>query len=93
VSSAAVRLALPASLDGAAAPSLAASLLALKGKATDIDASSVEKISTLAVQVLLSAHRTWIADRVPLRIVTSSDRFNEAVARLGLADTLGSPLA
>jgi chemotaxis protein CheX len=78
---------LPQILDlGAAAP-LREALLAARGNALEIDASGVERLGGLCLQVLVSAQRTWSADGAVFRVINASAAFSEA-ARLMAAPEL-----
>lgn len=79
---------LPGICDANAAASLAARLVALRGGPVGIDASCVEKVSTLSLQVLISARITWKADRMAFSIQRSSQAFRQAVGVLGLQTLL-----
>ena len=69
-------------LDLSAAMPLRALLLAHRGADLDLDASEVQRLGGLCLQVLLAARRTWEADGSKLRIVNVSDACRDA---LGLA--------
>jgi chemotaxis protein CheX len=79
-------LTLPATLDLRAAGPLVANFNAARGNHVTVDASKVEKVGTLCVQILLSAHATWARDGIPLVMTSASDAFTEAL------DVLGIPL-
>ena len=68
-------LALPAVLDLRAAEPLKAQLLAVRGQETALDASAVERLGGLCLQVLLSALQTWRADGQALTFVNVSEAF------------------
>jgi len=55
-------IALSAVLDLRAAEPLKAQLLAVRGQEATLDASAVERLGGLCLQVLLSALATWRAD-------------------------------
>jgi chemotaxis protein CheX len=74
---------LPDVLDIKAAAPLAGELLAMRGKAVEIDASRVKRVGGQCLQVLLSAAMTWKADGVALAIVNASGDFVDGLARLG----------
>ena len=76
-------LALPQVLDLNAAAPLAAKLRSLRGRPITLDASGVQRIGGLCLQVLLSASVTWALDNVPLKLLGASSAFNEAAALLG----------
>lgn len=78
-------LALPAVLDIRAAETLKTQLLALRGRPLAIDASVVERLGGLCLQVLLSARRTWTEDGQALTVAPMSDAFAEQWAAFGAA--------
>lgn len=63
-------------------------LLGRRGQALDVDASGVERLGGLCLQVLLSAKRVWAEDRQPFTISGSSDAFREALRLLGATGRL-----
>ena len=67
--------ALPAVLDLRAADPLKAQLLAVRGQETALDASAVERLGGLCLQVLLSALATWRADGQSLTFINVSEAF------------------
>lgn len=71
--SAAKKLSLDSVLDLNAATGLHATLLGLRGSDLVIDASSVDKVSTLCVQILMSASKTWAEDQKNLTFSDMSD--------------------
>lgn len=75
-------------LDLKAAAPLAAELLKLRGRAVFLDASQVQRVGGLCLQVLLSACRTWRKDGAPLSIVNPSVRFTEGIVLLGASTVL-----
>jgi chemotaxis protein CheX len=79
----AVVIALPAVLDIRAAEPLKADLLAARGQALTVDASAVERLGGLCLQVLLSARKTWAADGQDLTVAPLSDAFSEQWAAFG----------
>ena len=78
-------LVLPAVLDIRAADDLKTQLLALRGRPLAIDASAVERLGGLCLQVLLSARRTWDEDRQTLTVAPASDAFADQWAAFGAA--------
>ncbi len=74
---------LPDVLDLRAAAPLAGDLLVLRGRALRLDASGVQSVGALCLQILLSARVTWQADKNPLTIVTPSTAFNDAMRLFG----------
>lgn len=75
---------LPRRLDSSGAPGLAQALIARRGAALVLDASEVEVIGALALEVLIAAGRQWAADAQPISIIAPSERFQSACATLGL---------
>ncbi|GCA48552.1 MULTISPECIES: STAS domain-containing protein [Sinorhizobium] len=59
------------------------SLLALKGGAVAIDASAVERVGALCVQVLMAAARSWEADRLSFTFAEVSDAFIKTTQLIG----------
>ena len=78
-------LSLPAVLDLKEAAPLAARLRTVRGQPLSIDASCVEHLGGLCLQVLLAARNTWTSDKVPIAIVSASIRFTESLALFGAA--------
>ena len=76
-------LQLPATLGLNEAVPLCESLRGLRGQAVMLDASRVEHLGGLCLQVLLSARKTWAADDVPMAIANSSSAFTDALALFG----------
>ena len=70
-------------LDPAGAATLTSQLVALRGQRVVLDASAVERVGGLGLQVLLSARATWEADGRPFAVVTPSVAFQDAVALSG----------
>jgi chemotaxis protein CheX len=63
-------IALPAVLDIRAAAPLQAKFLALRGQPLTLDASAVERLGGLCLQVLLSARAAWAADGQALSVAS-----------------------
>ena len=78
-----VRVRLPAAMDGRSAGPLTRNLLALRGRPLSLDASGVERLGGLGLQVLLSARLTWRFDRIDFALVDASDAFRAQCALLG----------
>lgn len=78
---------LPQILDLGAAASLREALLAARGSPLELDASGVERLGGLCLQVMLSAQRTWDSDGIAFRVRNPSGAFREA-ARLMAAPEL-----
>ena len=73
-----VNLQLEPVLDLGAAERLHARLTELRGQPLDIDASQVERLGGLCLQVLISARNTWHADGHSAVIGQASTAFDEA---------------
>lgn len=76
---------LPARFDAAAVPDLLERLLAERGADLTLDADEVEKITGPALQLLVSAFRTWREDGVRLRLSNPSPYLMTALDKLGFA--------
>lgn len=74
------RLQLEPILDLGAAERLYSQLMDLRGNPLEIDASQVERLGGLCLQVLLSARNTWHADGHPAVISQTSTPFEDAWA-------------
>ena len=74
---------LPAVLDLRAAASLKSELLARRGQPLSLDASGVDRLGGLSLQVLLSAVRTWAADGQSLTVSPASEAFVEQCRAFG----------
>ena len=83
-------LVLPAILDLNAAAQLKHDLLEARaaGEATSIDASHVQRLSSLCLQLLLAA-KTDPAYPAPMSFDACSDAFRDMAAGLGLTSALG----
>ncbi len=82
-------LALSPVLDLAAATPLRLLLLAHRHADLDLDASEVQRVGGLCLQVLLAAMRTWEADGSRLRIVNASESWRDAVTLAQAGPALG----
>jgi chemotaxis protein CheX len=80
------RLQLIDNLDLKAAAPLRAEILALCHMPLDIDASNVQRLGGLCLQVLMSAQATWAADAIPFAISSPSPAFQEALSLFGAED-------
>lgn len=72
-------------LDLKAAVPLRSALMEARGAPVQIDASSVQRVGGLCLQVLMSARQTWVLDGAPLRIVNPSTEFTDGLALFGAA--------
>ena len=91
VQPAAVKLQLEPVLDLGAAERLHARLTELRGRPLDIDASQVERLGGLCLQVLISARDTWRADGQNAAIGQTSSAFEEAWALFAAPSFSESP--
>jgi chemotaxis protein CheX len=82
---------LPDVLDLKAAAPLREELLAARGSAIQLDASHVQRVGGLCLQVLLSARQTWAEDKLALRVVEPSAEFNDGIALFGAAALMHEP--
>jgi chemotaxis protein CheX len=76
---------LPAVIDSASVAALKSALLEHRGTDLSIDASAVQRIGGLGLQVLLSAARTWSAEGRKFGVTGSSESFNEMLRLTGAA--------
>ncbi len=76
-------MALPQILDFAAAAPLRAELAAARGAPLELDASAVERLGGLCVQVLLAAEAAWRGDGQAFQIINPSPAFAEAARLMG----------
>jgi chemotaxis protein CheX len=85
-----VNLTLPSILDIQAAEALRSQLLALRGQDVVLDASNVERLGGLCLQVLISARNTWARDGLTVAIDRTSESFANHWTLFGAAATSGS---
>lgn len=71
-------------LDLTAASPLAQALLARRGSDVSVDASRVNRVGALCLQVLVAAAATFKADGVRLRVDKPTDEFLEGCRLLGV---------
>ncbi|WEX78003.1 STAS domain-containing protein [Sinorhizobium numidicum] len=71
-------------LDLNEATALHEKLLALKGGAVSIDASAVERIGALCVQVLVAGARSWEEDQLSFTFAKVSDAFVKTTQLIGV---------
>lgn len=79
----AVRLKLPPVLDVRSAGPLCERLRAVRGTGLKLDASEVERLGGLCLQVLISARKTWQADGKAFAVLAASDAFSAALKLSG----------
>jgi chemotaxis protein CheX len=77
-------VALPETLDSSSAVSLKEQLLAKRGAPLVVDAGQVRRTGMQAVQVLLSAARTWRSEGQSYAVANASEEFLETLALVGL---------
>jgi chemotaxis protein CheX len=80
----AARIPLPSGLDTAGAAALARRLQEARGTSLTLDATGVERVGALGLQVLLSARLTWARDGQRLRIEGPSATLEAALATAGV---------
>lgn len=78
------RFSLPARLDSSGAISLRDALIARRGQQLCLDASQVDVIGALAIEVIVAAARQWAADDRELTLTAPSARFCAACNLLGV---------
>ncbi len=82
---------LPEVMDLKAAAPLADQLIKRRGQPIVLDASRVQRIGGLCLQVVLSARDTWNADGLPFSVANPSAAFLESLELFGAdADHLGN---
>jgi chemotaxis protein CheX len=79
-------LTLPPALDIASVQGLKDQLLALRGRPVTLDASGVDRVGGLGLQVLLAARATWAADQQALTLADPSDGFLAGLSIMGVDD-------
>jgi chemotaxis protein CheX len=77
-------------LDLTAATPLKAEFGALRGRAVSVDATDVDRVGALCLQVLMSAHSTWTSDGVAFSLAGTSQAFEEGLETLGASFLLFS---
>jgi chemotaxis protein CheX len=82
--SAAKTLSLDSVLDLNAAGTLHSSLMAARGGDLVIDASSVERVGALCIQVLMSAAKTWEEEKHSLTFSHMSDALTKTMQLAGV---------
>lgn len=81
---------LASTLDLAAARPLWTELSAHRAQPLEIDASSVERIGGLCLQVLIAARRAWQADGVAFAINNPSQAFTDAVSLMAANELMAA---
>lgn len=85
-------LCLPAILDLKAVTALRQDFLAHKDRPVEIDASAVQRLGGLCLQVILAARASWAADGQPFTIITPSPRFDEDLMLFGATLSSSAPV-
>ena len=78
-------LALPAAINTGSIGALRTQLVERRGAPLELDASSVQRVGGLGLQVLLSAARAWAADGQHFAITKPSSAFTEMLRLTGAA--------
>lgn len=81
-------LILAETLDLAAVAPLRGEILGVRGAALAIDASRVQRIGGLCLQVLLAARAAWRSDDKAFAISDASPEFKNSLERAGAGDLL-----
>lgn len=71
-------------LDLNEASTLRSKLMGLRGSNVVIDASGVEKVGALCVQVLMAAAKTWDEDKLSFTFTKVSDAFHKTMQLIGI---------
>lgn len=82
---------LPQNLDLGAAKTLHSDFLQARGAPIEIDASEVERIGGVCLQVLIAAAAAWRRDGHEFRVVAPSQAFTEAIRLMGAALHISAP--
>lgn len=88
-------LTLPARMDYGVLESLHAELRDSRGQELTLDASNVTHLGSCALQLLVSARKSWDQDGQRLLLNAPSDRFRDHLSLLGMGEdyfeTAGGP--
>ena len=76
---------LPATMTSRYASDLVGNLQAMRGRPIALDASSVQQIGSLCLQVLISARNTWRADGQAFRVMCASEEMAKQWKLFGMA--------
>lgn len=77
---------LPEHLDLTAAAPLRAHLAALVGTPLILDASGVQKVGGLSLQVLLAAGIAWGESKQDIRVLNETRAFTDGLRHMGITD-------
>lgn len=75
-------------LDLRTAASLLAELRQARGRAIEIDASAVERVGGLCLQILLSARRQWTLDGLQWSVSNASPQYLEWMTLMGAEELI-----
>lgn len=78
------KVTLPPFMTSRYATELLGDLQAMRGRSISLDASSVQKIGALCLQVLSSGHKTWTADGLPFGMTGVSEQMASRCKLFGL---------
>lgn len=77
-------ISLAAVLDLNEASTLRGKLMGMRGSNVVIDASGVERIGALCVQVIMAASKTWDEDKLSFTFSKVSDAFQKTMQMIGV---------
>jgi chemotaxis protein CheX len=78
------KISLAAVLDLNEASTLRGKLVGLRGSNVVVDASSVERVGALCVQVIMAAAKTWDEDKLSFTFSKVSDAFQKTMQLIGV---------
>ena len=78
------KISLAAVLDLNEASTLRSKLLGLRGSNIVVDASGVERVGALCVQVIMAAAKTWDEDKLSFTFSKVSDAFQKTMQLIGV---------
>jgi chemotaxis protein CheX len=84
-------LTLPSVLDIKAAEPLRVQLLAFRGQDVVLNASNVERLGALCLQILISAQQTWAREGLTVAIDQTSESFANQWNMFGAQATASGP--
>jgi chemotaxis protein CheX len=81
---------LPSVLDLRAATPLRSEILSARGTPLALDASDVEHLGGLCLQIILAAAKSWRADGLEFQVVNPTPAFVDSLKLLGANDLLAT---
>jgi len=84
------RIVLAPNLDLNAGAKLREDLLAKRGAALEVDASQVQRVGALCLQVLIAARHEWEHAKLSLIFTSPSAQFDEGIRLMGAGAVLGA---